>query len=306
MTTSNDKYIENQKQEIKNELVTVVLCTLNEEEAIGKVIDDLKKEGFNNILVVDGYSTDKTVEIAESKGVRVIRQHWEGKTGAIKTALDYVDTPYVAFMDADGTYLASELHKLLSHAEHYVEVIGKRSEENISFIHKVGNKIINKLFQFLFSADVGDVLSGMYVLNTKVAKTLTLNSKRFEVEVEIASQMVRKGKVTYVPIKYEKRIGRSKLSGFKDGLRIVSYMLKLAWTFNPFLVYSLIISLLLIPGIIIMGYVMTNYLLHGIFHSGYALMSVMLILIGINGFFMAGLSSHLNKIETKLESKNIH
>jgi len=106
-------------------------------------------------------------------------------------------------------------------------------------------------------------------------------------------------------IKYEKRIGRSKLSGFKDGLRIVSYMLKLTWTFNPFLVYSLIISLLLILGII-MGYVITNYLLHGIFHSGYALMSVMLILIGINGFFIAGLSSHLNKIETKLESKNIH
>jgi len=73
MATSNDKYIENQKQEIKNELVTVVLCTLNEEEAIGKVIDDLKKEGFNNILVMDGYSTDKTVEIADSKGVRVIR-----------------------------------------------------------------------------------------------------------------------------------------------------------------------------------------------------------------------------------------
>jgi len=39
-------------------------------------------------------------------------------------------------------YLASELHKLLSLAEHYLEVIGKRSEENISFIHKVGNKII--------------------------------------------------------------------------------------------------------------------------------------------------------------------
>jgi len=55
------------------------------------------------------------------------------------------------------------------------------------------------LFQFLFSADVGDVLSGIYVLDTKVAKTLTLNSKRFEVEVEIASQIVRKGKVTYVP-----------------------------------------------------------------------------------------------------------
>ncbi|BCU69065.1 glycosyltransferase family 2 protein [Stygiolobus caldivivus] len=291
------------KKENINDLVTVVLCTLNEEEAIGKVIDDLKKEGFNNILVIDGYSTDKTAEIAESKGARVIYQHWEGKTGAVKTALDYVDTPFVAFLDADGSYPPSELHKLLAHAQKHVEVIGKRSEKNISFIHRIGNRIINRLFQFLFSADVGDVLSGMYVLNTNIAKTLSLSSKRFEVEVEIASQMVRKGKVTYVPIRYEKRIGKSKLNGFKDGLKIVLHMLKLAWIYNPFLVYSLIISLLIIPGLATMGYVMLEYMLRGIFHSGYALMGVMFILLGINGFFMAGLASQLNKIQIEIENK---
>ena len=52
--------------------VTVVIPVLNEREGIGKVLDDLKSEGFDNLLVVDGYSNDGTREIAESKGAFVL------------------------------------------------------------------------------------------------------------------------------------------------------------------------------------------------------------------------------------------
>jgi len=57
---------------------------LNEAEAIGKVIDELKQEGYKNILVVDGYSNDGTLEIAKQKGAKAIYQHGKGKAGAIK------------------------------------------------------------------------------------------------------------------------------------------------------------------------------------------------------------------------------
>ncbi len=73
--------------------ITVVIPTLNEEEAIGKVLDELQSLGFNNIMIVDGYSTDRTVEIAKQFGVQTIRQHGKGKTGALKTAIEHVETP---------------------------------------------------------------------------------------------------------------------------------------------------------------------------------------------------------------------
>ena len=64
------------------QLVTVVIPVLNEEEGIERVIKKVKMEGYHNILVVDGHSTDHTVYRAKKSGVRVIYQKGEGKTGA--------------------------------------------------------------------------------------------------------------------------------------------------------------------------------------------------------------------------------
>ncbi|NON63018.1 glycosyltransferase family 2 protein, partial [Acidianus sp. RZ1] len=222
------------------------------------------------------------------------------KAGAVKTALDYVDTPYVAFLDADGTYPPSELNKLLVHAAKYDEVIGKRSYRNVSFVHRFGNVLINRLFSLIFAVDVGDVLSGMYILHTDVAKKLYLASKRFEIEIEIAAQIAKLGKITYVPISYEKRYGKRKLSTFKDGFKIISYLIKLASEYNPIFFYSMLISIFMIPGILMLGYTGIEYVIRGIFHSGYALIGIALLLIGVQGFFTLGLSSMVKRLEYEL------
>ncbi len=84
--------------------ITVVIPTLNEREAIGRVIEEVKKNDYTKIMVVDGYSTDKTAEIAHSSGAKVVFQHGVGKAGAVKTAIELVDTPYMVFIDGDYTY----------------------------------------------------------------------------------------------------------------------------------------------------------------------------------------------------------
>ena len=68
----------------RKEMLTIVLPTLNEEEAIGKVIDELKHEGYENILVVDGYSTDFTVKIAKERDAKVVLQ--KGKSWSHKNS----------------------------------------------------------------------------------------------------------------------------------------------------------------------------------------------------------------------------
>jgi len=84
--------------------------TLNEEDAIGLVLYEVLGEGYENVVVVDGYSTDNTVQIAHEHGVSVVVQHGFGKTGAILTVLDYyVRTPYLLVIGSDCTYSAKDI-----------------------------------------------------------------------------------------------------------------------------------------------------------------------------------------------------
>nr|WP_232048896.1 glycosyltransferase family 2 protein [Sulfuracidifex tepidarius] len=297
--------VEDNFPRVSKEDVTVVLCTLNEEDAIGKVIDDLFSHGYSNILVVDGYSKDRTREIAESKGVKVVMQINSGKGGAVITAINKVDTNFIAFMDADGTYSASDLDRLLYHAPDYVEVIGKRCKRGIRTLHRFGNWVINKLFAMAFSEDVGDVLSGMYILKTEIAKKLDLRSNGFEIEVEIASQMARFGKIAYVPISYGERIGKTKLSSFRDGLKIVLYLFKMMRFQNPLVFYAIVAGIFIVPGLISLSYAFILYILTGIYHNGYALMGAILTIVGVQGTLVAGLSSMLKRIEKLLLTSNV-
>ena len=94
---------------------TVVIPVLNEEEAIGQVLESVKDCGYYNILVMDGYSTDDTVAIASNNGVRVITQLGIGKTGAIKTAIEHIRTPYFVVMDGDCTYDPRDIKNFFPH-----------------------------------------------------------------------------------------------------------------------------------------------------------------------------------------------
>ena len=142
----------NSYQSVAEKNITVVIPTLNEEEAIGKVLNELQSLGFKNIVVVDGYSTDRTVEIAKQFGVKTISQHGKGKTGALKTAIEHIETPYLLVMDGDYTYDASCINRFIQHLDCYDEIIGARIADDtnpMSFLHIYGNKIITKLFNNL-------------------------------------------------------------------------------------------------------------------------------------------------------------
>lgn len=287
--------------EVLKDNTTVVLCTLNEEAAIGDVIDDLKAHGFSKILVVDGGSKDKTRNIAMSKGVEVIEQVNSGKAGAVITAINYVKTEFIAFMDADRTYYAEDLEKLLPYIRSFVEVIGKRKHCNMTPLHRFGNWVINKLFSIAFSTDVGDVLSGMYILRTDLARKLDLESRGFEIEVEIASQMSQFGKIVYKEINYGERLGETKLSSFKDGLKIILYLFKMIRIQNPVLFLSILAGLFILPGLTSLLYAFIVYVSTGIYHSGYALMGSVLTIVGVQGLLMAGVSSMLKRMERRIE-----
>jgi dolichol-phosphate hexosyltransferase len=213
-----------------NILVTIVIPTLNEQEAIGKVLDELFSRGLKNILVVDGNSSDSTLDTAKKYPISVIIQNGKGKAGALKTAFETVKTPYMIVMDGDFTYDPCCIHRILEHMHSYDQIIGARNlddKKNISALHKFGNKLITKTFNALMGTSLSDVCSGMYALRTEIVKDMDLSSTGFDVEAEIAAQIASSGRITDVPINYRQRIGKQKLSTWKHGFKILNTILKL-------------------------------------------------------------------------------
>ncbi len=224
---------------IEKEDITIVVPTLNEEKAIKLVLTDAILEGYRNIMVIDGNSTDDTVGIVKQMNVNIYPQIGKGKTGAIKTALSYVKTPYFIVIDGDYTYSVKDIEPLMDMAPFYNQVIGaRRDKNNIKKLNRLGNKMINILFNFSFSTSLTDVCSGLYILNTSFARKMMLNTDGFDVEVEIAAQAAESKKIAECPISYGNRIGIQKLNPIRDGIRIVSSIFKLCKTYNPLLFYS--------------------------------------------------------------------
>lgn len=209
--------------------VRVCIPTLNEEESIGGVVSDCISNGYENVLVIDGNSTDSTVQNAEDSGAVVHMQDYDGGKGAaMREAFDVTDEDILVFLDGDGTYEPSHIDRLVKPIEDggYDHTIGNRfasmDDEAMKISHKIGNRGINLTFRIIYREDLVDILSGFRALKRSSFEDLDIKSEGFDIETELAAKSVRNGdSVLVVPTSYYKREGTSKLSGFRDGLTIV-------------------------------------------------------------------------------------
>lgn len=292
------------KEGASDELVTIVIPTLNEEEAIGPVIDELKGFGWNNILVVDGNSDDATRTIAASKGAKVVVQEGRGKADAIKTAVKHVATPYVVVMDGDYTYPAKHIAELLEKAvgEGLDEVIGarRRGREHIPLVNRFGNWVITKAFNLLFATHLSDVCSGMYLVRTDVLREVRFEAKGFSVEVEIAAHVASTTRrIDEIPIEYRRRIGRPKL-GKRHGFTIMLDALKLALRYNPvFLLFSAS-SLILVPSLTLAAWVGYRWLLQGVKHYVWGIIAIVGVGVGFISLLLAIMALYLKRLELRI------
>jgi len=217
--------------------LTVVIPVLDEVEAIPKVIREIREDcGFKSpVLVVDGGSNDGTCEVLtqleQRYGIQVIQQDGHGKGDALKTGLRYVKTPFFAVMDGDYTYSAWDLPKLYLLRSWFDHVIGIRTyaKSNMTRTHRLGNIIINVLFNILLNASVSDVCSGMYLLRTDFARRINPGAPNFLFDVDMAAKTLPNGRLGEVTISYRRRIGKNKLNPLKDGFKIVWHILNVWW-----------------------------------------------------------------------------
>ncbi len=290
--------------------ITIVIPVKDEEKGIGQVLDRLFRIGIprEKILVVDGHSIDRTVEIAKSKGVKVVVQEGKGKAMAIKTALNYIDTLYMLVMDGDCTYPPEAIPKLIEKLklENADLVIGVRkpiSSKAMPKINAFGNKVLTKIFNLLYGTNLRDVLSGMYIVKVKSLQDMFFESRGFGIESEIVAHIASTGgKITEVDIEYYERCDPrgKKLKPIKDGLRIFLDMVRLSWRYNPLFTTLLIAGLLLIPGLIIDLYVGYHYIFHGIKYYVKGLIGAILTAVGVLSGVMASMILYMKRFELRV------
>jgi dolichol-phosphate mannosyltransferase len=260
------------------------------------VIRGFKSEGFENIFVIDGNSADSTREIAKREGARVEVQQGRGKGAAVKQAFARIEDEIIVIIDGDGTYSPSEVRKLLDpivkgEAEH---VIGNRFAYGGAFakLHRLGNWVLNKIFGFGYGVRLNDILSGYRALTRDAVKKMNLEMEGFEIEAEMAIESVKKGiKIKEVPIRYEKRKGKSKLNFVRDGSKIAYTLYVLARTHNPIFYFGIIGFLFIAVGILSGIYVVLEWF-KGITHVPLAVLTSLLIVSGVQ-FLIFGLFGDL-------------
>ena len=283
--------------------VTVVVPCINEEDGIISVIDAIKKSGFENILVIDGGSTDETVIRARSRSVQVVLQHGRGKSAAIDTSIQYVKTPYFALIDGDATYNPEDLRKMLAYFPSADMVIGSRvllPPKGAPFAagHQFANRLLNWTFNRIYDAHLTDILSGIRMIKTEALGALRVRSSGFTIEAELGVYLLTEGrKVIEIPASFRTRVGKAKLR-YRDGFHILALILKLAYEFNPLLFFIPVGVAIFLPGVAILIYVLllaTNAF--GVFHSGWALAGVGFVLSGIQFIGFGILSLLMKRIE---------
>ncbi len=278
--------------------VCVLIPTLNEGPTIGAVVREFKGLGYNHILVVDGKSTDNTVKSAREAGANVRTQSGVGKGNAIIEAFEVIEQPYILMVDGDGTYSAKDAEKMLTPLFlGFDQVIGDRlinaEEGSFSGLNLFGNHMLNLLFKVAHSRDLHDILSGYRAFTKLAVQQMHLKEKGFEIETEISVESVRNGqRIMVVPIRYSRRPGTAtKLSPFHDGIKIVSTIYRLARVNNPMFYFGMMGIFTSLLGILTGIYVVLEWL-HGIDHIPLTILTVLLIVVGIE-IFMFGMISDM-------------
>ena len=223
---------------MNNRWLTIVIPALNEQEAIGATIDrclDAREdishqaglEGVEIIVVSDG-STDRTVEIAQTyEDIQVVvYEENQGYGAAIKEGWRLGRGDLVGFLDADGTCDPRFFSQLCQTAiaENADVTLGSRlgPDSQMPAIRRTGNRIFAFLLGLLCGRKVTDTASGMRVVCRSALKHLyPLPDGLHFTPAMSARALMNDLRIIEIPMKYEERIGESKLSALWDGIRFL-------------------------------------------------------------------------------------
>ncbi len=216
-------------------LLSIVVPAYNEEHTVGDVVDRLKatvrKVGMaSEILVVDDYSRDKTVEVSLNHFAKVysLMEH-KGKGYALRAGFAKAKGDIIVTIDSDGSNRPEELPLLLQPVlENQADLVigsrfsGKKPTSGKRF-NAAGVRVFNLFIRILTGASVSDSQSGYRAMRRRVLENLRLKSGTYEIESEMLVKIARRRfRVKEVPVSFEQRtFGVTSLDPIVDGFKIL-------------------------------------------------------------------------------------
>lgn len=191
-------------------------------------------EFVDEVIVVDNNSTDRTADVAESLGARVIREHVRGYGRAYKKGFSVATGDVIITLDGDHSYPPDAISYLLEAFLHLeadflnASRFPVRDRQAMSFKHKFGNFVLSMAMSLLYFRWVRDSQSGMWVFRRSILKGMKLTSDGMAFSEEIKIEALKRSDIRFneISIQYSSRLGEIKLNPWRDGFYNLWFLLK--------------------------------------------------------------------------------
>jgi len=273
-------------------MLSIVIPAYNEQQALESVLDDLRAvlDGTgqsHEIIVVDDGSTDSTAEIVRQKGIVRLIQHPynRGYGAALKTGILHASGDTILTFDADGTYRAGDIPRLLEQAGGYDMVVGSRTGKvvKIPLYRRPAKWFLTKLANYLSRANIPDLNSGMRLFKkADIKEFLNVLPSSFSFTTTLTlAYLCNDYLVKYVSVDCYKGVGKSKIKPFRDGFNFILLILRVITYFNPLRVFLPVAFSLLVAAVIVL--ICSLLLLDGILDATVVALFVAAIQVGVLG-----------------------
>ncbi|WP_158292928.1 MULTISPECIES: glycosyltransferase family 2 protein [Kribbella] len=210
--------------------VSVVVPAMNEERNIRWVLERIPS-CVSEVIVVDGYSSDRTVEVARATRPDVITvpQRGRGKGAALRTGFERATGDFIVAIDADGSMEPAEIEYYVAALHQGYDLVkGSRQLRaggslDLTLVRRLGNGALVGAVNLMWGSSFSDLCYGYFGLRRDKLELLGLTSGGFEIETEIAVRAVEAGlRIAEVPsVELLRQHGLSHLNAWTDGWRIL-------------------------------------------------------------------------------------
>jgi dolichol-phosphate hexosyltransferase len=214
--------------------VSLVILTMNEEECIQFVLDEIKEMGFGEVIIIDNNSSDKTIEFASKYDVKVVTQSKPGWGNAVIQGFSLATKEFITYMDGDGSYNPISIIEMKKIIQKGSAVFGSRykggtKSEDDTLIRLIGNKIYTSITKQLFHFPTTDSLFFFPLIYRSDFEEINTISSDFTMCIEIPFLCTKKGLdfIEISSIERKRYAGKSKVNALTDGFNILLGMSKL-------------------------------------------------------------------------------